>query len=79
METDKNHQDALVEVQRENDRKQKQLERDNKKTLKQFEKIKEQVQDKERTVKADIERVLQEWEDKCADLEDQQSEAKRLQ
>ena len=41
------------------------MERANKKTVKQFEKIREQVKDKERTVKQEIERVLSEWEQKC--------------
>ena len=44
--------------------------------MKQFEKIREQVRDKERTVKQEIERVLSEWEHKCIDLEDQVSESK---
>jgi hypothetical protein len=47
------------------------LERVNKKTSKQFEKIRELVKDKERSVKQEIERVLAEWEHKCLDLEEQ--------
>ena len=34
---------------------------------------------KERSVKSEIERVLSDWEDKCTDLEDQVSLAKRAQ
>ena len=55
----------------EHDREKRHLERANKKTMKQFEKIRDQVKDKERTVKQEIERVLSEWEQKCLDLEDQ--------
>ena len=58
-------------MEAEHTQRTKKLERENKKTLKQFEQIREQVKDKERSVKMEIERVLSEWEDKCNDLEDQ--------
>lgn len=60
----------------EHDREKRHLERANKKTMKQFEKIRDQVKDKERSVKQEIERVLSEWEQKCLDLEDQVQESK---
>ena len=44
--------------------------------MKQFEKIREQVKDKERSVKQEIERVRAEWEQKCIDLEDQVQDSK---
>ena len=37
--------------------------------MKQFEQIRDQVKDKERSVKMEIERVLQDWEDRCVELE----------
>jgi hypothetical protein len=43
--------------------------------LKQFEQIRDQVKDKERSVKLEIERVLTEWEDKCIDLEQRERDA----
>lgn len=51
------------------------LEKENKRTLRQFEQIREQVKDKERSVKLEIERVLTEWEDKCTDLEQREHDA----
>ena len=60
----------MNQISREHEREKRHLERANKKTVKQFEKIREQVKDKERSVKQEIERVLSEWEQKCADLEE---------
>jgi hypothetical protein len=37
--------------------------------MKQFEQMREQVKDKERNVRSEIERVLAEWEQRCGDLE----------
>lgn len=62
-------------VQNQHERERKKLERENKRTLKQFESIREQVKDKERSVKMEIERVLQDWEDKCIDLEQREADA----
>ena len=73
------HEQGVCQIRNDHDREKKQLERANKKTQKQFEKIRDQVKDKERSVKQEIERVLSEWEQKCLDLEDQVQEAKALQ
>ena len=43
--------------------------------MKQFEAIREQVKDKERNVKMEIERVLQDWEDRYLDLEQRERDA----
>ena len=40
----------MTQISRDHEREKRQLERTNKKNVKQFEKIREQVKDKERTV-----------------------------
>lgn len=45
------------------------LERDKKKMLREFEQLKQLLTDKERGVKSEIEKVWNDWEDRCGQLE----------
>ena len=45
-------------------------ERDKKRIIKEFDSLKEQLRDKEKGVKEEIEKTLTEWEERCQELQD---------
>jgi hypothetical protein len=47
----------------------KNLEREKKRLIKDFDILKEQLREKEKGVKNEIEKVWSDWEDRCAELE----------
>lgn len=51
MEVKYEHEQGVCQINHDHDREKRHLERENKKTQKQFNKIREQVKDKERSVK----------------------------
>lgn len=46
------------------------MERDKRKVVKDFEMLKEQLREKEKGVRGEIEKVWTEWEDRCNEMED---------
>lgn len=74
------YEQQMAVLEQQHSKQLKDADRDKKRILRDFDSLKQQLLQKEQGVKSEIERVWQDWEERCASLErDKQNTEFRLQ